>query len=92
MSPNDLRFLISVGLRALIEECWRYNVLLIGIVKDSSSRYLTRNYIGVMKHIGKYKDVPKVLLPWTDRDFLETLPWVDEEINAPWSTIEFDSY
>lgn len=91
MSPNDLRFLISVGIRALIEECWRYNVLLIGIVKDSSSKYLTRNYLGVMDHIGKYVDVPRVLLPWTDRDFLETLPWIDEKLNAPWTTIEFDS-
>jgi len=91
MSPNDLRFLISVGLRALIEECWRYNVLLIGIVKDSSSLYLTRNYLGVMDHIGEYGEIPKVMLPWTDRDFLETLPWIDEKLNAPWSTIEFDS-
>jgi len=91
MTPNDLRFLISVGLRALIEECWRYNILLIGIVKDSSSRYLTRNYIGVIKYIGKYQNVPEVLLPWTDRDFLETLPWIDDNLNAPWSTIEFDS-
>jgi len=47
-SPNDLRFLISIGIRALIEECWKHDVLLIGIVKDSASRYLTRNYIGVM--------------------------------------------
>ncbi|HEC86877.1 MAG TPA: hypothetical protein ENI49_03290 [Thermoplasmatales archaeon] len=90
-SPNDLRFLISIGLRALIEECWKHDVLLIGIVKDSASRYLTRNYIGVMEHIGKYNDVPHLLLPWSDRDFLEALPWIDDSITAPWSTIEFDS-
>jgi len=90
-SPNDLRFLISVGIRALIEECWRHNVLLIGIVKDSASKYLTRNYIGVMEHIGKYTNIPHVLLPWSDRDFLETLPWIDDSLTAPWSTIEFDS-
>jgi hypothetical protein len=90
-SPNDLRFLISIGIRALIEECWKHDVLLIGIVKDSASRYLTRNYIGVMNHIGEYKDVPHVLLPWSDRDFLETLIWIDDSITAPWSTIEFDS-
>jgi len=90
-SPNDLRFLIGIGLRALIEECWKHDVLLIGIVKDSASKYLTRNYIGVMEHIGKYNNVPQVLLPWSDRDFLETLPWIDDSLTAPWSTIEFDS-
>ena len=91
MSPNDLKFLISVGIRALIEECWKHGVLLIGIVKDSASRYLTRNYLGVMKYIEKYRDIPHVLLPWSDRDFLETLLWIDDSLVAPWSTIEFDS-
>jgi hypothetical protein len=38
-SPNDLRFLICIGLRALIEECWNRDVLLIG---------------GRAQHMGKY--------------------------------------
>lgn len=90
ISPNDIRFLISIGIRALIEECWKRDVLLVGIVKDSSSKYLTRNYIGVMDEAGYY-NVPQVRLPWSDRDFLENLVWIDDELNAPWSTIEFDS-
>ena len=90
-SPNDLRFLISVVIRALIEECWKHDVLLVGIVKDSASKYLTRNYMGVMEHIGKYNNIPHALLPWSDRDLLETLPWIDDSLTAPWSTIEFDS-
>jgi len=60
-SPDDLRFLISIGIRALVEECWKHDILLIGIVKDSASRYLTRNYVGVMDYIGRYEDVPHVL-------------------------------
>lgn len=91
MSPNDLKFLISIGIRVLIEECWKHDVLLVGIVKDSASRYLTRNYLGVMQYIGKYNNIPHVLLPWSDRDFLETLLWIDVSLTAPWSTIEFDS-
>ena len=31
------------------------------------------------------------VLPWTDRIFCEMLPLIDEEIRAPWSTVEFDS-
>jgi len=90
MSPNDLRFLIAVGIRALIETCWKHNILLVGIIKDSSSRYLSRNYLGVMRHLNKY-DFKDILLPWTDRTFLEILPLSDENLQAPWSTIEFDS-
>jgi hypothetical protein len=90
MSPDDLRFLIAVGLRALIELCWKYNIFLVGIVKDSLSRHLSRNYLGAMRYIGEYS-FSDTLLPWTDRTFLESLPYGVDELEAPWSTIEFDS-
>lgn len=90
MTPEDLKFLIAVGIRALIEICWRHKVMFVGIVKDSSSSYFTRNYLGVMKKIGVYNFEEKPLL-WTDRTVLESLPYFDEGIKSPWSTIEFDS-
>ncbi|WP_298682549.1 hypothetical protein [uncultured Methanomethylovorans sp.] len=90
MSPNDLRFLISVGMRAIIEEAWKHDILLIGITKDSSARYLSRNYLGCMRYLNKY-DFKDVLLPWTDRSFLEIIPLGDDDLNAPWATIEYDS-
>jgi len=43
MPPDDIQFLIAVELRALIEECWQRRIMLVGVVKDSESRYLTRN-------------------------------------------------
>jgi hypothetical protein len=96
MSPDDIRFLIAVGIRALIEECWKRNILLTGVIKDSASRYLTRNYLGVMKLLEEqgYPELNDIVvhsLPWTDRIFLELLPLADEDLAAPWSTIEFDS-
>lgn len=96
MSPDDIRFLIAVGIRALIEKCWERNILLTGVIKDSASRYLTRNYLGVMKLLEdqgypELKDLDVRLLPWTDRIFLELLPLADDELTAPWTTIEFDS-
>lgn len=90
MSPADLDFLIAIGIRALIELCWKYKIMLIGIVKDSMSRHLSRNYLGVLRDLGKYS-FHNILLPWTDRTFLEALPYGDESLVAPWSTIEFDS-
>jgi hypothetical protein len=95
MSPNDILFLIAVGLRALIEACWEKRIMLVGVVKDSESRYLTRNYLGVMKHLGVYPDLQTLhvgLLPWTDRIYLETIPtYCDDGVEAPWASIEFDS-
>lgn len=90
MSPADLNFLIAVGVRALIEECWKKKVLLVGITKDSASKYLSKNFLGVMRHINVY-EFATGLLPWTDRTFLEALPFHDDNLSAPWSTIEFDS-
>jgi hypothetical protein len=83
-------------LRALIEQCWERKILLTGVIKDSASRYLTRNYLGVMKLLGEqgYPELNNLdvrLLPWTDRIFLELLPLTDEALLAPWTTIEFDS-
>lgn len=95
MSPDDVHFLTTVGLRALIEKCWERNILLVGVVKDSESRYLSRNYLGVMKHIGVYPELQSLKvspLPWTDRIFLECIPLhCDTSLEAPWSTIEFDA-
>lgn len=100
MSPDDIRFLIAVGLRALIERCWERKILLTGIIKDSASRYFSRNYMGVMKVLAAknsaegYPDLNALdvrQLPWTDRILLELLPLVDDQLNAPWATVEFDS-
>jgi hypothetical protein len=60
MSPEDVHFLTAVGLRALIEKCWERHILLVGIVKDSESRYLTRSYLGVMKHLGVYPELQQM--------------------------------
>ena len=94
MAPDDLGFLAAVGIRALIEACWERDVLLYGLVKDSASRYLTRNYLGVTLETGYHaalRDLEVKPLPWTDRIFCEMLPHVDPGLSAPWATVEFDS-
>ena len=94
MSPDDVRFLIGIGMRALIEVCWEKKILLTGVVKDSASRYLTKNYLGVCRHFDQYSELSKHNfgpLPPTDRLFCETLPYLDDDLKSPWGTIEFDS-
>lgn len=90
MTPDDLKFLVAVGLRALIELCWKHKVMIVGIVKDSSSAYFTKNYLGIMRKLGIYSFEDKQLL-WTDRTVFEALPFFNDSLTAPWSSIEFDS-
>ena len=92
MSPTDLKFLIGVGFRMLIEGCWKRNVLLVGLVKDSSSSYFTRNYLGVMRHLNVFPNLKNFSrsLPSTDRIALELIPLINSELESPWSTVEFD--
>ncbi len=94
MDPIDVKFLIGVGLRALAEVCWQKKILLTGIVKDSQSRYLTKNYLGVCKLKGVYPQLASKTfgsLPPTDRLLCELLPYIDDDLSDPWGTIEFDS-
>jgi len=90
LSPNDLDFLMSIGLRRTMELCWEKGKRFVGVVKDSYQRYFTRNYLGVMAHLGRYRYKP-VPLPWTDRMTLELLSEYDDTLSAPWSTVDYDS-
>ncbi|HOW14043.1 hypothetical protein [Methanosarcina sp.] len=91
MSPEDVSFLIGIGIRALVEKCWENGIMLIGIAKDSSTKYFSRNYIGVMREIKIFPDIPVGYLPWTDRTLLEGLAYQLDDLSTPWTTAEFDS-
>lgn len=91
MNDNDIKFLIGLGLRLIIELCWQKRILLLGIAKDSSSRFLTRNYLSVLS-AANILNIPKTAEPpGSDRLVCEMIPLIDQEISAPWSTVEFDA-
>jgi len=89
--PRDIQFLIGVGIRALIEICWKRRILLIGIVKDSFSRYFYRNYLGSLALLNDNQVDLHLRLPLTDRTIVETLPNIVKELQSPWATVEYDS-
>lgn len=91
MSPEDVSFLISIGVRGLIELCWRKRIMLLSIAKDSSTRYFSQNYIGIMRELGVFPPVEVWNLPWTDRTLLESIAFQIDGMSCPWSTTEFDS-
>ncbi|RJQ21363.1 hypothetical protein C4580_02370 [Candidatus Woesearchaeota archaeon] len=90
-SPRDIMFLVGIGLRALIELCWRRRILLIGIVKDSMSRFYYKNFLGTVNLLRGGDQFKHFSLPLTDRAIAELLPNVDLTLNAPWATFDFDS-
>lgn len=91
LTVRDIQFLTGVLLRALVERCWNRKILLLGVVKDSNSRYFVRNFIGTLKTLenGAPGDVHRIHL--TDRTVLELLPNIVQDLRAPWGTLEFDS-
>ena len=94
LDPNDIDFLTEVGVRALMESCWDQRVMLIGIAKDSSSRYFTRNYMSILRYalqLPEIADIEVGKLPWTDRMFFEFISNIDDTLESPWATCEFDS-
>jgi len=90
MSPEDIAFLIAIGIRGLVENCWKRNILLISLAKDSSTRYFTNNFIGLMRKVGIFPSIDVGYLPWTDRMMLESIAY-QTVLNCPWTTTEFDS-
>lgn len=91
LSSSDIKFLIGVGMRALIETCWKRNILLVGIVKDSMSRFYYRNFLGSVCMCEKDNPEQHLKIPLTDRSIIELLPNIDQKIKAPWGTVEFDA-
>lgn len=94
--PGDILFLKAIGYRLLIEECWKNNILLVGIAKDSSTAYFSKFYLDIFKDELNGKpfeiyDFKASKLPWTDRLLLEAISFFKNELQAPWSTVEFDS-
>ncbi len=90
LSLDEIQFLMAVGLRLTFEACWRNNVTLVGVVKDSASTYFTNHYLGVMRSRGCFPFTPRKI-PATDRLTFERLPFLDSSIVGPWGSTEFDS-
>lgn len=89
LSSDEISFLLAIGIRLTLENCWRNGVMLIGVVKDSASTYFTNHYLGVLKQIGEFGFSPKKIPP-TDRLTFEILPYIDSNLRGPWASTEFD--
>lgn len=96
LGQPELKFLMAIGLRLTMEACWENDVMLVGMAKDSASRYFTQYYLGVLssKDIKNF-DPPFSFefrrIPGTDRLVFEGAPSREADLKAPWASTEFDA-
>lgn len=93
----DLAFLSLFSLYMLIEECWKNNILLLGISKDTAVHEFKNH---VMPICINNKIWPNCTLtqdilnniPNTDRMFLQSLSMFNhDKMSVPWALAEYDS-
>ena len=90
LAQDEISFLLAVGLRLTFENAWKNTITFIGVSKDSASSYFSNHYLGVMRHIGQFNFNSR-RIPATDRLTFERIPFLDDKIEGPWSSTEFDA-
>jgi len=96
LTTLDLSFLTIFCFNALIEECWKRKILLVGLTKDTSAKEFKRYFIPICQNnkiISSNISQERLgLIPNTDRMFLQSVSLLNhEKINTPWSLIEYDT-
>ncbi len=96
LTTQDLAFLTLFTLNLLVEECWRKQILLIGLTKDTAARDLKNHVVPVLSSNKIWssditqEDLSRI--PNTDRMMLQTLSVFNHEsMKVPWSLVEYDS-
>lgn len=96
LTTLDISFLTLIALQMLMEECWKHQILLIGVTKDTAARDFKRQLIPIMSCNNLLKtqvnseDLRE--LPNTDRMILQSASIFNlDQIKPPWSLIEYDS-
>jgi len=96
LTTLDISFLTLFTFQMLIEECWKRNILLVGITKDTAARDLKRQLIPIMRNEKLLRESIQLSvlqdLPNTDRMILQsTSIFNPEKVKPPWTLIEYDS-
>ena len=96
LTTLDIAFLTLFTLEMLIEQCWKNQILLIGITKDTAARDFKRQLIPILQNQGSLKHTIPTgeyeKLPNTDRMILQSASLLNpEKVKVPWTLIEYDS-
>ena len=96
LTTLDIGFLTLFALQMLMEECWRKNVLLVGVTKDTAARDFKRQLIPILHSENLLNTTLQnnalQSLPNTDRMILQSASVLNvKQIVPPWSLIEYDA-
>jgi hypothetical protein len=101
ITTTDLAFLTLFTLYLLIEECWKNNILLIGITKDTIARDFSNHLlpVGIQNSLWTLNPIQENEITnnmgepvYSDRMLLQTISLLNhDKLNVPWSLIEYDS-
>lgn len=96
LTTLDIAYLTLFCFYMILEECWKRNVLLLGITKDTAARDFRRQVITVcINEKILPADLPQEELdriPNTDRMFLQAASLYSYKyLKPPWSLVEYDS-
>ncbi len=92
ITSTDLEYMTLVMIYALIRLAWEKNILVIGLIKDTSASELIKTVVPLLRNAKKMSlasDLPKFN---SDKQLLQTYSVTEmEPVRAPWRTFEFDA-
>jgi len=96
LTTLDLSFLTIFCFNALIEECWKRKILLVGVTKDTSAKEFKKHYIPICQNnkiiSSDISQERLALIPNTDRMFLQSVSLLNyEKVSPPWALVEYDT-
>ncbi len=92
ITADDLDFMTLVFIHALTRKAWADNLLLIGMIKDTSASELVNSVVPILENAGKLK--PGQGLPSfnSDKMLLQTNSVINAaDVPTPWHTIDMDA-
>lgn len=101
LTTTDLAFLTLFSFYMLIEECWKNNILLLGIAKDTAAHDFKNHLLPIGLSNSLWNDDQNINMKiqndidrnsLSDRTILQSMSLLNyERIKTPWSLIEYDS-
>jgi hypothetical protein len=91
LTCEDIDYLTLILITEILQQCWKKNILLLGIVKDSASNELVRTVIPILEQSGLLKKSNPIERFESDTMMLQANSIVNcDTLFCPWRTFEYD--
>lgn len=91
LTCEDIDYLTLVLITEILQACWKRNILLLGIVKDSAANELVRTVIPILETAGLLKKSNQIERFESDTMLLQANSIVNyDSLTCPWRTFEYD--